>query len=58
MIRSFLIVLAVTLIQRFFSYEFDDKDDEKSFLAPWFFAWVLLVWVLRALQGPGFFIAL
>ncbi len=51
------IVLAVTLIQRFFSCQFDDKDDEKSFLAPWFFAGVLLVWVLKALQGPAFFIS-
>jgi|GEM_PF-2152391 len=49
------VVLAVTLIQRFFSYEFDDKDDEKSFLAPWFFAGVLLVWVLKAWQQPAFF---
>ncbi len=49
-------VLVVSLIQRFFKYQFDDKDDEKSFLAPWFFAGVLVVWVLKALQGLSFFI--
>jgi len=51
------VVLAVTLAQKFFSYQFDDKDDERSFLAPWFFAGVLLVWVLRAWRTPGFFIS-
>jgi len=49
------IVLAVILIQRFFDYEFEDKDDEKSFLAPWFLAGTLIVWILRALQAVGLF---